>query len=343
MSRRSTIPRRFPGPDRLLRPGTRGLTLVEVLVAIFVMGVGLLALLTLFPLGILSMRQAVNDDRARLSATALSAAVAAYRQQFGVLPGTLADLTPLLGGDDRYEDGEDSGYRFRLDANGSVLAEPAAAGKTAVRSYCKPVDGPLKDCTTLEDLEAAALLQALTRENLLVRAAEASAELLRSDVKGLAPDLVRPFLAARSLQEGFALLDGNGNGQVTLRELTTPLFQDPVLHRYAKDSSEELALGAGDEEIDTLPGVGPNGFPGDPGLVFTLDTLRLLVGRYARPPGAVRALTAHLDRAEWAGLQGKEAVRKAALGAFARQVTALQGKALGEREAEVLLTLAAAL
>ena len=39
-------------------------TLVEVLVAIFIMGIGLMALLTLFPLGALSMAKAVRDDRA---------------------------------------------------------------------------------------------------------------------------------------------------------------------------------------------------------------------------------------------------------------------------------------
>jgi hypothetical protein len=37
---------------------------VEVLVAIFVTGVGLLALLTLFPLGALDMARAIKDDRA---------------------------------------------------------------------------------------------------------------------------------------------------------------------------------------------------------------------------------------------------------------------------------------
>jgi prepilin-type N-terminal cleavage/methylation domain-containing protein len=42
----------------------RGVTLLEVLAAIFIMGVGLLALLTLFPLGALSMAQAIKDDRA---------------------------------------------------------------------------------------------------------------------------------------------------------------------------------------------------------------------------------------------------------------------------------------
>jgi prepilin-type N-terminal cleavage/methylation domain-containing protein len=40
-----------------------GVTLVEVLVAIFIMGIGLICLLTLFPLGIVNMAQAIKDDR----------------------------------------------------------------------------------------------------------------------------------------------------------------------------------------------------------------------------------------------------------------------------------------
>ena len=42
----------------------RGTTLLEVLAAIFIMGVGMLANLTLFPLGALSIRQGINEDRA---------------------------------------------------------------------------------------------------------------------------------------------------------------------------------------------------------------------------------------------------------------------------------------
>jgi hypothetical protein len=50
-----------------------GVTLLEVLIAIFVVALGLLALLTLFPLGALSMAQALKDDRvAQTSANAVS-------------------------------------------------------------------------------------------------------------------------------------------------------------------------------------------------------------------------------------------------------------------------------
>ena len=41
-----------------------GLTLVEVLVTIFILGIGLLAILTLFPLAAVNMARAVKDDRA---------------------------------------------------------------------------------------------------------------------------------------------------------------------------------------------------------------------------------------------------------------------------------------
>jgi hypothetical protein len=53
-------------------------TLVEVLVAIFVMAIGLLALLTLFPLGALRMAQAIKDDRTA-HAAANAAAIAEAR------------------------------------------------------------------------------------------------------------------------------------------------------------------------------------------------------------------------------------------------------------------------
>src|SRR5713101_6396788 len=47
------------------RSGSR---LVEVLVAIFVMGLGLIALLTLFPIGMLRMAQAIHDDKCSTAA-----------------------------------------------------------------------------------------------------------------------------------------------------------------------------------------------------------------------------------------------------------------------------------
>jgi prepilin-type N-terminal cleavage/methylation domain-containing protein len=52
----------------------RGVSLIEVLVAIFVMGLGMIALLTLFPVGAISMAQAIQYDRATLCAGNAAAA-----------------------------------------------------------------------------------------------------------------------------------------------------------------------------------------------------------------------------------------------------------------------------
>ena len=55
----------------------RAITLLEVLTAIFIMGVGMLAILTLFPLGALNMARALRDDRAgHIAHTAGSLAIA---------------------------------------------------------------------------------------------------------------------------------------------------------------------------------------------------------------------------------------------------------------------------
>jgi hypothetical protein len=66
------------------------ITLVEVLVAIFIMAIGMMALLTLFPLGALRMAQAIQDDRcAQCAANADSiATIKNIRQD----PGVIADL-----------------------------------------------------------------------------------------------------------------------------------------------------------------------------------------------------------------------------------------------------------
>ena len=46
-----------------LNPGRPGVTLTEVLVAMFVMAIGMISLLTLFPLGAMQVGQALRDDR----------------------------------------------------------------------------------------------------------------------------------------------------------------------------------------------------------------------------------------------------------------------------------------
>jgi prepilin-type N-terminal cleavage/methylation domain-containing protein len=67
-----------------------GVTLIEVLVAIFIMAIGMLALLALFPLGAISMAQALKDDRcSSLAGNAEAVAVAQdIRRDVAVTGGT---------------------------------------------------------------------------------------------------------------------------------------------------------------------------------------------------------------------------------------------------------------
>jgi len=76
-----------------------GITLVEVLVAILITGVGLLALLTLFPLGALEMRQAIQDDRAgHVKHNAIAAASIVWPNSLGGLPCTLRTDPDVMDG-----------------------------------------------------------------------------------------------------------------------------------------------------------------------------------------------------------------------------------------------------
>jgi hypothetical protein len=69
-----------------------GVTLIEVLVSLFVVALGLLALLTLFPLGALSMAQALKDDRVAQAAANAAATLRALDVY------TDSDVVSVLGG-----------------------------------------------------------------------------------------------------------------------------------------------------------------------------------------------------------------------------------------------------
>jgi prepilin-type N-terminal cleavage/methylation domain-containing protein len=75
----------------------RGVTLMEVLVSIFVSGIGLLSLLALFPLGALSMAQAIKDSRTTVAArNAFAAAEAKQLRSDPALNGGLGGVNPFL-------------------------------------------------------------------------------------------------------------------------------------------------------------------------------------------------------------------------------------------------------
>jgi prepilin-type N-terminal cleavage/methylation domain-containing protein len=73
----------------------RGFSLTEVLVALFVMAVGIISLLTLFPVGAVQMGHALRDDRAQTTVLQADARIRTRWQQF-VLEGGGDDYTTAL-------------------------------------------------------------------------------------------------------------------------------------------------------------------------------------------------------------------------------------------------------
>jgi len=75
----------------------KGLTLLEVLITIFVMAIGFLSVLTLFPLAARKLARAIDSDRATLMAgnAAASATILGFRDMAQVaLNSELAPLPP---------------------------------------------------------------------------------------------------------------------------------------------------------------------------------------------------------------------------------------------------------
>ncbi|HYH65830.1 MAG TPA: prepilin-type N-terminal cleavage/methylation domain-containing protein [Urbifossiella sp.] len=96
-----------------------GLSLTEVLVALFIMGIGCIAILTLFPLGALNMAQAFRDDRCTQSAYQADAYLRAYVQ-------TARDTGRLNAASEKFVE---------------ALTDPDPGATRSAKNYMPPVGG----------------------------------------------------------------------------------------------------------------------------------------------------------------------------------------------------------
>jgi hypothetical protein len=173
--------------------------------------------------------------------------------------------------------------------------------------------------------------------------AETAADIINSGPGGLIS--FRSLMSDPAVVFGaVAAFDSIPDGSLTFDEIFTPPAPfGPALNDLFAAIRENMAFGAGDENLDELPAVQIDGLEGDPAMLFSYDSLRALVSLYVTSPGIVRSLYAKLNAAEAAERRGNRIARANQLKAFAQQVRALSGRALSPRSAGVLITLARSL
>jgi prepilin-type N-terminal cleavage/methylation domain-containing protein len=168
------------------RNSRSGVTLIEVLVAIFVASIGLLALLALFPVGAISMKQALRDSRCALTA---ANAMALFKTKNIARDSALSGTTsnPFTDGYSRLTEqlGE------RLARSGDVVSYPV---------YVDPLGATVK---TINALGTGSHLPVY-----LEAQANKYPRILRSGVSFIQPSLISPPQSIFSLYEKwFSLLD----------------------------------------------------------------------------------------------------------------------------------------
>jgi len=136
------------------------MTLMEVLIAIFVMGVGLLSVMAMFPMGAVSMARAIKDDRSGHAAANAKAIGIAQNVRFD--PAVTPFFTNPQPGQNNFANAPPDGpsYPVFVDPVGNLSYSPgfksSVAGNTGIArvlpSFATNSASMLKWCTLLDDI-----------------------------------------------------------------------------------------------------------------------------------------------------------------------------------------------
>ena len=255
----------FASTQSIRKPvkGAAGFTLVELLVVAAVMTVSVSLLLP----AVQKFRESENQRNARDYCFALGHAINDYYRQHGTLPERIskqsdfwitqsAPFSATVEGDVILF----SGYQFQYESEAGIVGvscEPVAAGLTGSTAYL--LMGEAGRAPSQADLIASEIMEAgENRENAFAA--------IRSDVKRAITQLCDgrelETLEDGSLPEAdmtsLALkhLDVNEDGQVSITELAGE--KSSILPRRLTASiRKHLRLGAGNEDVTTIPSIGP--------------------------------------------------------------------------------------
>lgn len=131
-----------------LRPNRRaGISLIEAMIAIGILAIGLLSLLTLFPLGAIQIGQALKDDRCSETALQADAYIRSYWKYAVIGGGTIGGATdtnlrdPDAAGPltDKFTDPDGSGTLFTAAGN-TELSYPVVVDPIGYYSYAGNVN-----------------------------------------------------------------------------------------------------------------------------------------------------------------------------------------------------------
>jgi hypothetical protein len=164
--------------------------------------------------------------------------------------------------------------------------------------------------------------------------------------------VVLPHAARAQYAIGQALLTARGAEMVTPileahPELSTrvrtyvnsPATTAMLLSLYSPDWVAPFLDILGLASVEDVPEISLDDLEGDPGFLFSYESLRMLTTFYSRDSGVTDGLIAKLDAAEAAESMGHTQAKAGQLKAFQNQVRAQTGKALSEPQSRTMLAL----